>query len=64
MNLLLRKMNPMLPELVRDSAEGTPLNREYSSSDSLLSLEETRALLERYNLLIGQNIVEEGEFLR
>ncbi len=57
-------IKPMLPELVRDEAEGTPLNREYSSSDSLLSPDETRALLERYGLMIGQEIVEEGEFLR
>lgn len=57
-------IKPMLPELVTDKLESAPLNKEYSSSDSLLSIEETHAMLQLYNLLIGQNIVEEGEFLR
>lgn len=57
-------IKPMLPELVADDSESAPLNREYSSSDSLLSLDETCKLLEKYRLLIGQDMVEEGEFLR
>lgn len=57
-------IKPMLPELVIDGSEKAPLNQEYSSSDSLLSLDETHNLLEKYRLLIGQEIVEEGEFLR
>lgn len=57
-------IKPMLPELITDKVECAPLNKEYSSSDSLLSIGETHTMLKRYNLLIGQNIVEEGEFLR
>ena len=57
-------IKPMLPELVSDASETAPLNREYSSSDYLLSLDETLDLLEKHRLLIGQDIVEEGEFLR
>jgi len=45
-------IRPMLPELQRDAApEPAALEREYSSADSVLSLEETRALLERHRLL-------------
>jgi len=57
-------IKPMLPELVAEEPEGSPLNREYSSSDTLLSLDETHSLLEKYRLLIDQELVEEGEFLR
>ena len=57
-------IKPMLPELVKVD-EGKPaLSKEYSSGDSLMTLEETRAYLEKYKLLIGQEIKEEGEFLR
>jgi UDP-glucose 4-epimerase len=57
-------IKPMLPELVKTADGGRPLPKEYSSSDSLLSLAETKSLLERFNLMVGQEIVEEGEFLR
>ncbi len=57
-------IKPMLPELVKEE-EGEPaLTKEYSSGDSLMSLEETREYLRRFNLLIGQELKEEGEFLR
>ncbi len=57
-------IKPMLPELVKSKETTPPLNKEYSSSDSLLTLDDTRKLLEQYNLMIGQEIKEEGEFLR
>jgi UDP-glucose 4-epimerase len=53
----------MLPELVKEG-DGAPIYKEYSSGDSLLSLEETKELLEKHNLMVGQELVEEGEFLR
>ena len=53
----------MLPELVNEDS-GEPLGKEYSSGDAVLSLQHTAELLKRYNLLIGQAIEEEGEFLR
>lgn len=57
-------IRPMLPELVKGKTSGHPLSKEYSSADSLISPEETRRLLERHSLMIGQEIKEAGEFLR
>ena len=57
-------IKPMLPELVTNQSEGAPLKREYSSSEALLSLDETRNMLEKYHMLLEQEMVEEGEFLR
>ena len=57
-------IKPMLPELIKNNEVETPLTKEYSSGDSVMSLEETREMLTRYNLMVGQELVEEGEFLR
>ena len=57
-------IKPMLPVLLKDEPEGFALTKEYSSSDSLLNLEETKELLSKFNLLVDQEIKEEGEFLR
>jgi UDP-glucose 4-epimerase len=57
-------IKPMLPELIKEEPGLEALHKEYSSGDSLMTLEETRQLLERHNLMVGQEIVEEGEFLR
>ena len=44
---------PMLPELRREGPTGAAcLEREYSSGDEVLSLEDTRALLDRQDLLV------------
>ena len=56
-------IKPMLPELAKEE-EGQPLTRGYSSADFLMTSEDTRQLLVRHNLMVGQEIVEEGEFLR
>ncbi|EKD28544.1 MAG: hypothetical protein ACD_79C00281G0003 [uncultured bacterium] len=56
-------IKPMLPELCKKEKTKT-LNKEFTSNDSLMSLNEIRELFEANKLLIGQNIVEEGEFLR
>ncbi len=45
---------PMLPELRDESAPAGGLSKEFSSEDSVVSLEETVALLERHGLLIEQ----------
>ena len=57
-------IKPMLPELAKEEPSGPALAKEYSSGDSLITVEETRKLLEKFNLMVGQDIVEEGEFLR
>lgn len=56
-------IKPMLPELIKISAEGQPLLKEYCSNDALLDLNGTRDLLSKFNLLIYNEIKEEGEFL-
>ena len=57
-------IRPMLPEL-RKPTDGFPaLKKEYSSGEMQATLEETKRLLESHNLLIGEEIREEGEFLR
>jgi UDP-glucose 4-epimerase len=57
-------ITPLLPELAR-RGDGLPaLNREYSSADSLMTLEETRRLLETHNLMLEKSGGKEGELLR
>jgi len=55
---------PMLPE-IRDERQGTGvLAREYSSGDEIMTLEETRGMLEQRRLMLEDNPVIEGELLR
>jgi hypothetical protein len=49
---------------VKQQAEGKPMEKECSSGDSLMTMDETRKLLAKHNLMVGQEIIEEGEFLR
>jgi len=53
---------PMLPELV-SSRRKPALGKEYSSGDDVMTLEETKTLLNKYNLMIGQTKMS-GEFLK
>jgi len=57
-------IKPMLPELLRKPLPKPALQKEYSSADSLISLAETAQMLEKYHLMVGDDIQEEGEFLR
>lgn len=57
-------IRPMLPELSGAPVEGAALMNEYSSGDSLLSLEETGQLLARHGLLNCGELEEDGELLR
>lgn len=57
-------IRPMLPELTGAEPTGQPLMKEYSSGDSLLSLEETGELLASHNLMITGELEEDGELLR
>jgi len=45
---------PMLPELRKEGATEADLAKEFSSEDSVVSLQETVALLERHGLLVEQ----------
>jgi FlaA1/EpsC-like NDP-sugar epimerase len=54
----------MLPELQKNRKTKPVLNSEYSSADNVVSLEKTRKLLDKHNLLIGQaKLAEGGELL-
>ena len=55
---------PILPELRQKHVGSETLEKEYSSADSVMSLEETRTLLAQHNLLLGEQAASEGELLR
>lgn len=55
-------ISPMLPELSTKVTKPAP-GREYSSSDDVMTLEETRDLLNKYKLMIGQTKTSR-EFLK
>jgi UDP-glucose 4-epimerase len=55
---------PILPELQDRSLAGPFLERPYSSADEVMSAEETRQLLVKRRLMIGDELQLEGEFLR
>lgn len=57
-------ITPLLPELARTGTGLPALNREYSSADSLMTQEETRRMLETYNLTLEQPGGKEGDLLR
>ena len=57
-------IKPMLPELTKDNEHEQTLSKEYSSGDALMTPDEIKPFLERHSLLVGQNIISEGEFLR
>lgn len=57
-------IRPMLPELTGAAPTGQPLMKEYSSGDILLSLEETYHLLAEHNLMVCNELEEDGELLR
>lgn len=57
---------PMLPELMNEEAhKGEILGREFSSGDTVMTLEETRALLKKYKLLVeDRDFNDTSELLR
>ncbi|HWP96118.1 MAG TPA: polysaccharide biosynthesis protein [Syntrophomonadaceae bacterium] len=56
-------IKPVLPELWQNPGLEA-IDQEYSSGDSVLSLEETRNLLMQHNLFINKELNYDGEFLR
>jgi len=55
---------PMLPELIEDEHEAVRvLQKEFSSSDSVLDLEQTIALLKRHKLMVEDGELSSGEEL-
>lgn len=57
-------IKPMLPELWLEDASEESLNKEYSSGDAVLDLEQTRQLLYKHHLNIDADLTYDGEFLR
>jgi FlaA1/EpsC-like NDP-sugar epimerase len=59
-------IRPMLPELVPDGAASEPaaLRKEYSSADTVMSREETEALLRERDLMVADDEPAEAELLR
>jgi len=58
-------IEPMLPELVKAAPRsGQPLEKAYSSGDSVMTFEQTVEMLNTYSLLVGQKDVSNGEFLK
>ncbi|MFY9119515.1 MAG: polysaccharide biosynthesis protein [Syntrophomonadaceae bacterium] len=57
-------IKPMLPELLQSNLGETPLPQEYSSRDSVLSLEQISELLRRHHLDVDTELKYDGEFLR
>ena len=55
---------PMLPEISGDKNGSGCLTREFSSADNLMTLDQITALLRQRKLMIEDNIVSDGEFLR
>lgn len=57
-------ITPMLPELCHNEAVSQAIDKEYSSENSVLSLEGCRELLLQHNLLVNNDLSYDGEFLR
>jgi FlaA1/EpsC-like NDP-sugar epimerase len=55
---------PILPELCTDQEKKTPLGREYSSNDTIMSPEVLLETLEKFNLMNNENAAAHGELLR
>ena len=56
-------IQPMLPELVTARGAGQPLNREYSSSDDVMTRKQVTELLETHKLMVGDRFVYEEDML-
>jgi len=57
-------IKPMLPELHQTRDEKDPLSGAYSSADTVMTLDETREMLEQNGLMIEQQDASNGEFLK
>jgi FlaA1/EpsC-like NDP-sugar epimerase len=57
-------VQPMLPEIAKFTGITKPLEHAYSSGDSLMTIPEIHQLLEKHQLLMDKELVEEGESLR
>lgn len=56
-------IKPMLPELRSAEEKQTPLGKEYSSADNVMTREQVAELLRRHKLMIGDRFVYEEDML-
>jgi FlaA1/EpsC-like NDP-sugar epimerase len=56
-------IEPMLPELRTQQPKQSPIEREYSSADNLMSISEVAELLRRHRLMIDDPLVYEEDLL-
>jgi UDP-glucose 4-epimerase len=56
-------INPMLPELCTPEKKTSPLGREYSSSDDLMTKSEVADLLRKHRLMVNDALVYEEDLL-
>lgn len=57
-------IQPILPELCSGEDSGQTLDKEYSSADNLMTLEELYSVLHQFGLLLEEREANEGELLR
>ena len=57
-------ISPMLPELNNGEKYVSALNNEYSSADNVMSFDGVREMLHQHQLMLGDRLQEDGEFLR
>ena len=57
-------IQPILPEIRGGSFMKRSLSKEYSSADNLMSVGNLAKLLRSNHLMVGEDVVEEGEILR
>ena len=56
-------IQPMLPELQQGKESGTPIGKEYSSADDLMSKQEVETLLVTHKLMVTDRFVYEEDML-
>jgi UDP-glucose 4-epimerase len=57
-------IKPMLTEMAKEEPHIPVLEKEYSSGDDVMSLQETRDLLNNHRLNVGRELEYDGELLR
>lgn len=55
---------PILPELRKDDTDCQPLEHEYSSADNIMTYEDVKTLLNRYDLMLDGDFEQDSELLR
>ena len=57
-------IQPILPELYADTKKQAPLEHEYSSADNIMTKGELAKILKKFDLMVHENNLANGELLR